>query len=131
MKILKCTLPLILVLAAVFLLFPKPVLASPRLVRIGIVTGAQSGTVESEGILRCTDAAGRTLSVGRRAVVELTAGRMLVNGQAASLPMEFQGSNPIKWNGRPYRGNLNLVPCGSGFSVVNVLDVESYLRGVL
>ena len=131
MKTLKSILALSLILATASCLFPKPVQASPRLVRIGIATGAQSGTVESEGILRCTDAGGRTLSVGRRAVVELSAGRMLVNGQAASLPLEFKGSQPIKWNGRPYRGSLSLVPYNSGFSAVNVLDVESYLRGVL
>ncbi len=131
MKTLKFILALSLILAGTSCLFSKPVQASPRLVRIGIATGAQSGTVESEAPLRCTDAGGRTLSVGRRAILELSAGRMLVNGQAASLPLEFQGAQPIKWNGRPYRGSLSLFPYNNGFSVVNVLDVESYLRGVL
>jgi stage II sporulation protein D len=37
----------------------------------------------------------------------------------------------INWNGRPYRGHLRLVQDGRGFTVVNVIDVEDYLKGVL
>jgi stage II sporulation protein D len=37
----------------------------------------------------------------------------------------------INWNGRPYRGHLRLVQDGRGFTVVNVIEVEDYLKGVL
>ena len=131
MKTLKPVLVLGLFLLAVSSLFPETVQASSRLVRVGIWTGVQSGTVESDAPLRCTEAGGRTLHAGSRALLEFSAGRILVNGQGASLPLEFQGTAPLRWNGKPYRGNLRLVPHKAGFSVVNVLDVESYLRGVL
>lgn len=35
------------------------------------------------------------------------------------------------WKGRRYRGDIDLVPEGSGFAVINRVDLEEYLRGVL
>jgi stage II sporulation protein D len=37
----------------------------------------------------------------------------------------------ITWNGKRYRGELILVPAGSGMLIVNRVSVESYLRGVV
>jgi stage II sporulation protein D len=121
----------LLLFSALFGLFPTLSDASPKLVRIGIEIGVQSGTVESGSTVRCRDASGRVFPAGSRVNVETSAGRTLVNGQPASLPLDFESSAPLLWNGRAYRGTLRLVPHVRGFSVVNVLDVESYLRGVL
>jgi len=131
MKKTKTLLFLWLFTLATFALLPEAANAYSTTVRIGIQTGTHSGAIDSEAPLRCTDANGRTLSTGRRASVEMTAGKILVNGQAASLPLQFESPRPIRWNGKPYRGSLRLVPHSAGFSVVNILDVESYLRGVL
>ena len=38
----------------------------------------------------------------------------------------------MKINGKPYRGDFRLVPVSQGkFDVVNDVDLESYLKGVL
>ncbi len=131
MKHPKTLLIFLLVAATLFGPFPARVDAAPRLVRVGVAIGVQSGTVESRSSIRCRDGNGNVFPAGSRASVEASAGRVLVNGQPASLPLEFEGPGPLLWNGRTYRGTLRLVPHNRGFSVVNVLDVESYLRGVL
>jgi stage II sporulation protein D len=40
-------------------------------------------------------------------------------------------SGPVKVNGCPYRGQLLLWPVGDRLTVVNLLDLESYLKAVL
>ena len=114
-----------------FSVLPALAWANPRTVRIGIQSGASTGTIESTEPMRCVDGKGRSLAACSRALLEYSSGRLLVNGQAADFPVEFQGPAVLRWNGRPYRGNLRLVTDGTGFSAVNVVDVESYLRGVL
>ena len=114
-----------------FSVLPALAWANPRTVRVGIQSGASTGTIESTEPMRCVDGRGRSLAAGSRALLEYSSGRLLVNGQAADFPVEFQGPAVLRWNGRPYRGNLRLVTDGTGFSAVNVVDVESYLRGVL
>ena len=114
-----------------FSVFPALAWASPRTVRIGIQSGASTGTIDSTGPIRYVDGKGRSQAASSRATLECSSGRLLVNGQAVDFPVEFQGPAALRLNGRPYRGSLRLVTDRTGFSVVNVIDVESYLRGVL
>ncbi len=47
---------------------------------------------------------------------------------------EFVGrdeSGLVSWKGRRYRGDIDLVPEGNGVAVINRVDLEEYLRGVL
>ncbi len=123
---------LLLLLSLAGALFSKdPLEASPRIIRVGIQQQAHSGTIESEAGLRCTDGGGRAIPVGRRVTVSISGNTVFLDGQTAKLPLDFRGSPSVKWNGKPYRGSLQLVQGDSGVSVVNVLDLESYLRGVL
>jgi len=124
---------LLSVAIAVFSLFlPSCLEASSRQVRIGLETGVFSGRIDSNSSIRVSDASGSSFSAGAGAAVESIPGGVLVNGKRVSLPADFESSQGfLRWNGKPYRGSLRLVSHQSGFSVVNVLDVESYLRGVL
>ncbi len=118
---------------AFFPLFsPSHLEASSRQVRVGLETGVFSGRIESNSAIRVSAASGGSFSPGAGANVESVPGGILVNGKQVSLPAEFESPQGfLRWNGKPYRGNLRLVSHQKGFSVVNVLDVESYLRGVL
>jgi len=124
---------LVAVAVAVFLLLlPLRLDASSRLVRIGLETGVLSGRIDASAPIRVSDARGSFFVAGTAVTVESVAGRLLVNGKQVSIPADFDSSQGfLRWNGKPYRGSLRVVPHGNGFSVVNVLDVESYLRGVL
>lgn len=118
---------------ALFFLLPSSHLeASSRQVRVGLETGVFSGRIDSNSAIRVLVASGGSFSAGAAASVESVPGGILVNGKQVSLPAEFESSQGfLYWNGKPYRGRLRLVSHQNGFSVVNVLDVESYLRGVL
>lgn len=42
-----------------------------------------------------------------------------------------QASGVVEWNGRRYRGELAFLPVDTAILVVNLVDVEAYLRGVV
>lgn len=48
-----------------------------------------------------------------------------------SLRLEPLNDNFISWQGRSYRGNLNLVATDNKLQVINTVDLEDYLRGVI
>ena len=59
-----------------------------------------------------------------------TLGPASLSGEA--LVLETVGDSHVLVNGKPYRGSLRLLPAGGGrFHLVNVLDMERYLAGVL
>jgi stage II sporulation protein D len=41
------------------------------------------------------------------------------------------GGEPLRLNGQPYRGEMLIFAAAGGITVVNVVDIESYLRGVV
>jgi stage II sporulation protein D len=52
--------------------------------------------------------------------------------QPLAYPIEFRpGSNAVALNGRAYRGLLRVLKTGSKVRVVNVVDLDFYLRGVV
>lgn len=51
---------------------------------------------------------------------------------ALSYPIEFKpGSTALALNGRGYRGSLRVIKTGAKLRVVNVVDLDLYLRGVV
>lgn len=64
--------------------------------------------------------------------VALGDGELLVDGSAIGRTLTIKmDSGVIEYAGRRYRGALRLSAVPGGIEVVNVLDVESYLRGVV
>ncbi|CAN5895913.1 hypothetical protein BH24DEI2_BH24DEI2_25770 [soil metagenome] len=61
------------------------------------------------------------------------AGKIVVDGQAVghSFTLEPTDGTFVSWEGRPYRGALRFVATGASLEVINVVDLESYLRGVV
>ncbi len=121
-------LPLVVVLLV--LLFPSPILA--RTVSVGIGSGQSSFLVSSSSAILAVDAAGKRHSLGTK--IELrSAGRGLATAGSRSLrlPAVLSGKAPLVFNGRKYRGLFRLVHDGASLRLINVLDVEDYLRGVL
>ncbi len=58
-------------------------------------------------------------------------GRLLVDGHDVGSTLDLAGDDGVTWSGRRYRGTLRLLAEGQGLRVLNVLDLESYLRGVV
>lgn len=48
-----------------------------------------------------------------------------------SLPAEITSKNPITVNGRTYRGRILLDGSSGSFNIVNIVDINDYIKGVL
>jgi stage II sporulation protein D len=58
---------------------------------------------------------------------------LYIDGQPVgkSLTLEPLGGNLMTWDNTYYRGALRLTASGNNFRIINVVDLESYLRGVV
>jgi len=64
--------------------------------------------------------------------VTLADGRLVTDGHALGTRLTITGHGaPLAFRGRRYRGSITLSASASGIEVVNALDIESYLRGVV
>ncbi len=55
---------------------------------------------------------------------------LLGRASSAAMPVRYD-IGTASWSGRRYRGTIDFVPDGSGVAVINRVDLEEYLRGVL
>ena len=110
-------------------------------VRVGLIVDTAAITLGSTRAFHLSSgaaspgqpaAAGTTWTVRRADDGSLhattTTGRVL-NGR--TLTARSTDGAPIVVAGRPYRGDVMVRPGSSGITVVNVLDIESYLMGVV
>lgn len=73
-----------------------------------------------------------TSAVGLSWPVSASDGRLLVDGRAIGRRLELTGDGAaLALAGRRYRGTLRLVADGADVEVIDVLDIEAYLRGVV
>jgi stage II sporulation protein D len=57
--------------------------------------------------------------------------RLWVDGREAGTTLDLTSEGGVVWNGRRYRGTMRLMARAGDVRVINVLDLESYLRGVV
>ncbi|MCK4548006.1 MAG: SpoIID/LytB domain-containing protein [Candidatus Eisenbacteria sp.] len=114
-------------------------------VRVLLVENASSVTVSADGPFRLSfpgrNGPADVFPSGAAVRIEWAgSGRVRVFRPAEEassehpLPLYVGGTDrqtAVSVNGKPYRGKINLARGGSGILVVNALDIESYLRGVV
>ncbi|RMH56199.1 MAG: SpoIID/LytB domain-containing protein [Candidatus Hydrogenedentota bacterium] len=143
------------------ILFPSPACAAPDplFLRLGLLRAQDRVTLSSEGgmILRGGDreilvfpSMEILFSPERKEESAVGVGRLFSNENPRRIPAErFQDSwlvhsldeKPLLVNGIPYRGNVLVRPDGrdsepetasdTGLTVVNIVEIEDYLRGVV
>ncbi|MDR1133917.1 MAG: SpoIID/LytB domain-containing protein [Synergistaceae bacterium] len=109
---------------------PKSEAVSNIPVKIGVADSVQNGKVIGDGII-FTDAKGKKGSVKNGAAVKVSGGGLSVGAAVLSFPVTATAKGPVGWNNVKYRGKLTLIKAGSGFTVVNELPLEDYVRGIL
>ena len=57
--------------------------------------------------------------------------RVLLAYGTSSSGLDRDASGTVMWNGRRYRGTIDVVPTGAQVAVINRVELEDYLRGVL
>lgn len=121
-------------LAALIFLFIllAPFRAEARMVSVGLSIGQSALKISSASAMTATDGAGKRHSIGGSAEFRAAgAGAVSAGNRAFRLPVTISGKAPLSFNGRRYRGTFRVISSGSGITLVNVLDLEEYLRGVL
>lgn len=113
-------------------------------IRVALALNAQQGSVSALDDWRILGAEGTALvarsSPGETWRIERN-GAFLRAVRPDGVPTNWRGGSlivrgvdddaMIAWNGRRYRGELQLIPNDSSFVVVNVVSLEDYLRGVV
>ncbi|MCD6183279.1 MAG: SpoIID/LytB domain-containing protein [Thermovirga sp.] len=115
-------------------LFAQESAAKNIYLKIGLATNQKTGSISSKSRIYCKDASGRTLKVSGRILLKthsLSSKKIYINNKCLSLPITIHSKTPIYWNKRPYRGWFKLYPSSNGFNVINIVEIEQYLRGVL
>lgn len=100
-----------------------------RRARVRLLAAAVSIAASSVGAQERTDSVVESshsvLRLGDKTI------RVLL-GRATAIPSpQGESIGTASWGGRRFRGMLEYVPDGQGFAVVNRVDLEDYLRGVL
>jgi stage II sporulation protein D len=117
---------------------PGTGVAAAQPIRVLIAEGLTAASVASRGGLTITDPTGRRI-LGRRAdgspIRLLLRGRsILVREAGTSAPalLVWPGNSPlVEVEGQPFRGYLEVQGLNGALAVVNVVDLEDYLQGVL
>ncbi|MDR1510390.1 MAG: SpoIID/LytB domain-containing protein, partial [Synergistaceae bacterium] len=99
-------------------------------VKVGVADSVTSGKVIGDGII-FTDAKGRKGAVRNGAAIKASGGGLSVGGAVLALPVTATAKNWIGWNNVRYRGRLIFIRSGSGFTVINEVAIENYVRGIL
>ena len=105
-------------------------------VRVLVAPGLQAARVDSTAMFAVRDDYGKDISGKvQSATLTISAGNIKLNGKSLShdklviVPLEGQWLN---LNGTSYRGELRVTKSAKGdMDVINVLDVEAYLYGVV
>jgi stage II sporulation protein D (peptidoglycan lytic transglycosylase) len=105
-------------------------------VRVLVVTGVQAINVDSTAMFEIRDDYGKNIFAKvQSAALTISGGNISLDGKSLSsdrlviVPLDGQWLN---LNGTPYRGELRIAKSSKGdMDVVNVLDVEAYLYGVV
>lgn len=124
---------------------PAPGVPTDRIrdVRVALATAAQLVPLAASGAWRLYDGTEGILVRGRANqewTVERRAGELRARTRSGMSTPWVNGvltlrpdaeSDFVRFAGRRYRGALRVVPGDTGLVVVNVLDIEDYLRGVV
>ncbi|HLX20015.1 MAG TPA: SpoIID/LytB domain-containing protein [Gaiellaceae bacterium] len=99
-------------------------------VRVLLAASQPSVEVACASGMRVGDATGRTYSLPAR-TYSVGAG-LLVHKHRLQSPVAFYcGGGPLEWDGRAYHGALLLRAGGGRLAVVDAVDLEDYVRGVI
>jgi len=121
---------------------PEPVSPAPG-IRVGLAVGASSANVAGgDEALLITDPAGQQLAVipsgeswrltasGARVAAVSPTGQMTPAAERLVLGAGVPGE-PVRVNGRSYRGLIEVLRDSTGLTLVNRLGLEEYLQGVV
>ncbi|MDR1087450.1 MAG: SpoIID/LytB domain-containing protein [Endomicrobium sp.] len=102
-------------------------------IRIGIILDALSFTTGSSKDFFVSDSSNKNFKLTRGTVnIACSKKGVRMDKYDLSLPVKIKPSNgAIFANSKPYRGYILLIKSGKKINVINVLNIEDYVKGVL
>jgi stage II sporulation protein D len=102
-------------------------------IRIGIILDVSSFTVGSSKDFFVYSSSDKKLKLTKGTVdISYSQKGMRIGEHNLSLPIRIEASNGVIFaNSKPYRGYLMLIKSGNKINIINVLDIEDYIKGVL
>ncbi|MBQ7193988.1 MAG: SpoIID/LytB domain-containing protein [Synergistaceae bacterium] len=116
------------IFAIIILIFSWPVELQARDVYVRLSNSGSYSIGITEGMLTMTDAEGRLANLGDSAQISVSNGYVNIMGFSFLMPVRITGTGLLQFKDRTYRGAF-LITQRAG--LLNVLDVEQYLCGVL
>ena len=116
------------IFAIIILIFSWPVELQARDVYVRLSNSGSYAIGITEGMLTMTDAEGRLANLGDSAQISVSNGYVNIMGFSFLMPVRITGTGLLQFKDRTYRGAF-LITQRAG--LLNVLDVEQYLCGVL
>jgi len=98
-------------------------------IRVAILKNASSVTIDGEGII-ATRENGAAVALNPPVLIKPGRNAVIVDG-AAYRRLTFSGSSAVYVNGKPYHGVAEATPGEKGVLVVNELQLEEYLVGLI
>jgi stage II sporulation protein D len=102
--------------------------AEARDIYVRLADGESSLAIASEGPLKLVDGAKKTHSAEKSIVLTRSGSSAVMGKTKMPLPLRISGRGLLRYKGRQYRGEFLL---SRDFVLINTLDVEDYIRGVL
>ncbi|MCL2010277.1 MAG: SpoIID/LytB domain-containing protein [Synergistaceae bacterium] len=102
--------------------------AQARDMYVRLADRPSSVTVRSDASMTLTDAANKKFDLGKSAVLTRSGSSVVVGKNSFQLPARISSAGFLGFNNRKYRGEFLLT---REFVLINVVDVELYVQGVL
>ncbi len=119
-----------LVFAAFFVTLAVTSPSCARVIRVGLATGVASASISGRGIT-VQDASRRRASSASGFTAQARGNSVVINGKSFSSPVTVTSSASLSFAKFTYEGEIVLIASGGRLTVVNRLDIEKYLRGVV
>ena len=85
-------------------------------------------SISSSANISLTDTKNKSHSIGKSSTLTVSGGTVTAGKNKFSLPVTLKSGSSISFKGRRYRGTFRITKSGE---LINVLNIEDYLRGVL
>ncbi|MGI6784474.1 MAG: SpoIID/LytB domain-containing protein [Aminivibrio sp.] len=109
-----------------------PFRADARNVSVGLSISRPSVSVSSASAIGARDGAGKSFNLGKSCEIKFSGKNSVsAGGRTLRLPVTLSSKSPLAFNGRRYRGHFRIIDAGGSITLINVLDLEDYLRGVI
>ena len=116
--------------AIILIFFAEPCAALSDTINVLITDKTTNGTFAGTQV-EIADGANSFDRLSGNYSVYFQNGRVTIGNSEHELPVKLSSESPIIWNGKKYYGNIYIKKESDGFIVINEVDVELYLLGVV